>query len=177
MKTETNKRKARLQLSLSPEDPGYSLLNLIVDKISAHNLTAQHACDQMSIPTSYFSKLRKREATTDKMPSEYYRGMAEFLNTSPVVVRMLADQITTGEFYRVSTDIPLEIGRCIDFISKDPDWMPFVPSDIASAKDDIKLLIIKLYEKAKDISLMPGKIDYDAVINSINSIKNPPKND
>ena len=154
------KQKSRLRSTLTKSDPGFLLINLIIDKISLLKLTTTEACNRMDIPHTYFSKLRKKEARADRMPTEYYNGIALFLDNSPVVIRMLAGQIQAQDFYRHTSDISQEIDRCINFIATDPDWMAFFPPSTIDCNKQVKLFIIELYEKAKDVSIMKSKINY-----------------
>lgn len=160
-------KKSRLTSSLTPEDPGYLLINMIIDKIAKLSLKTSDASSRMDMPSTYFSKIRKKEVRTDRMPSEYYNGIAKFLGQSPVAIRMLSGQIKPQDFYRPIMDAAQEVDRCIDFISSDPDWMPFCPSSINECDQEVKLFIIELYENAKGLSILKNKVNYQEIIDHV----------
>lgn len=164
------RRPIDINCTLEPGDVGFRLIKMIIDKINSKNLTIAEGCEQMGVPETYFGKLRKKEALTKEMDSEYYRGIASFLDMPPLSVRVLGDQVPPSEFFRNGSDLPLHIDRAVEFITKDPDWMFIVPSSIHTADYQLKLLIIKLYEKASHTVLIDGQIDYQALITTIEEL-------
>lgn len=122
----------------------------------------------LGVSYPYFRQMRngpdgKSGRSAANISDEFISNAARYLGVPRISVMIAADKVAPEDFFKPDT-LDNELVSSLTFIQNDPDWGPFLSTDIWSANQDLQLLVVLLYERAKDKNLISEEIDIEQLL-------------
>lgn len=161
----TPKRKPG-EFSLPVTSPGYTLLKMLFDKQKKDNLTVDSlAKNKLGVTGGYLTHLRNGSQSPESLSREVLEKVAAYLEIPYVAAMLYAGKLLPKDYYvEVLEGLEEQIEHAMEFIRHDPDWGPFMPSEIFTASMQMRQFAVLCYEKATDRRLIPGKLDLPGLL-------------
>ena len=139
------------------ERPGSALLKLIYEEGFRRGLNITEIADEIEVSYGYMAQLRNGLRSVPHVSDEVLQNIATFLQVPRFTVLLAAEKIKLSDFYEPNT-LEHSIEVALVDMALDPQWAGIIPVSIADADPKLKLLTIRLYEKATGKKLMPFQI-------------------
>ena len=144
--------------------PGATLLALILDAANTRRLgTRELAEKELGVSYSYFASLRSGEKEIAKIGDDLVARIAKFLGLPKVAVMLAAGQLKLEDFYQEREILQTHLQPALQFIQRDPRIAPLVPASVFDADVALQQLVVILYEKAYDRTLIPSKVSIEEI--------------
>ncbi len=137
--------------------PGSVLLKLIYEEGFKRGLQISEIAAEIGVSYGYMAQLRNGLRSVPHVSDEVLQNIATFLQVPRFTLLLAAEKIKLSDFYEPTT-LEHSIEVALVDMSRDPQWAGIVPVSLVDADPKIKLLTIRLYEKATGKKLMPFQI-------------------
>ena len=137
--------------------PGSVLLKLIYEEGFKRGLQISEIAAEIGVSYGYMAQLRNGLRSVPHVSDEVLQNIATFLQVPRFTLLLAAEKIKLSDFYEPTT-LEHSIEVALVDMSRDPQWAGIVPVSLVDADPKIKLLTIRLYEKATGKKLIPFQI-------------------
>lgn len=134
--------------------PGSTLLKLIYEEGFNRGLNITEIADEIGVSSGYMCQLRNGIRAVPNISDEVMQKISTFLQMPKFTLWLAAEQVKLSDFYEPTT-LDHSIKVALADMSLDPQWAGIIPGSLVEADPKIKLLTIRLYEKATGKKLIP----------------------
>ena len=156
-KTKSSRKGWAVLTKEEAELPGAALLKLIYEEGFKRGLKISEIAIQIGITPGHLYQLRYGIRPIPNISDALLQRMAAFLQVPRFALLLAAEKMTLADFYEPTT-LEHSIEVALVDMALDPQWAGIIPVSIADADPKLKLLTIRLYEKATGKKLMPFQI-------------------
>jgi transcriptional regulator with XRE-family HTH domain len=158
---------ARVAWSTLSEDesrrPGAMLLSLLLAAANRKGLQLEQLAVELDVTYGYFAQLRNGLRPIAHISDEFAMRCAKFLRLPRVSVLAAAGKLSVSDFYEpISADLLLD--QSIQAIIEDPHYAGFTPETLTECSIEMKMFILKLYEKATGRILLPNQPSFESLV-------------
>ena len=139
------------------ERPGSVLLKLIYEEGFKRGLQISDIAAEIGVSYGYMAQLRNGLRSIPNISDEILQKIANFLQVPRLTLLLAAEKIKLADFYEPTT-LAHQIEVALKAMELDSQWVGFIPASIMEADTKLKLLIIRLYEKASGKLLIPFQV-------------------
>ncbi|MCO6414113.1 MAG: helix-turn-helix transcriptional regulator [Thiogranum sp.] len=157
-------------LAMSDEDlsrPGATLLSWLFAKANADGYTLSQLAEQLGVTYGYVSQLRSGARKTQHISQTFSRAAAEYLGVPHIAVLLAAGIVQPEDYYDSPESFRQRVDSGINTMRQDPQWGPLVPAGIGRQSYEYKRLLVLLYERATQQTLLPDATDLDDLVQQI----------
>ena len=156
-KTKSSRKGWAVLTKEEAERPGAALLKLIYEEGFKRGLKISEIAIQIGITPGHLYQLRYGIRPIPNISDALLQRMAAFLQVPRFALLLAAEKMTLADFYEPTTLVH-QIEVALKAMEMDTQWAGIIPASITEADSKLKLLIIRLYEKASGKVLIPFQI-------------------
>lgn len=129
------------------KSPGGPVLGWLLDEAYKRGDTLNKMAAEIGVTYGYINQLRSGIRSTEHLSQGVCDGMARYLGTCTIVVKLLANQIKLSDFlWRPETE-EAAIDRAVREIQDDPKIRQAIPFDLQSLPLDAKRTLVVMYSE------------------------------
>ncbi len=154
-------------LAMSEEDlhrPGATLISWFFAKANAEGHSLSQLAEHLGVTYSYISQLRGGTRQTPHISEMLSTAAATYLGVPRIAVLFAAGIVQLEDYYDDLATLKTRVNAAITAMRSDPQWGPLVPADISGQSYEYKRLLVLLYERATQQTLLPDATDLDDLV-------------
>lgn len=137
--------------------PGARLMQMLLNRANQEGLQLRELAAKLEITPGYLHQLRIGHKPIAGISNQLIDNIRIFLDVPKVSVLLAAGIVRVEDFYEDAGVLSVYVRQGIDFIRRDPHWGALVPVNLVDPKEDLLMLIIRLYESATGRKILPEK--------------------
>lgn len=139
--------------------PGGLLLAALVAAAARRGHQLSELSGQLGITYGYLAQLRNGTKHVNQVGDDFVKACSSYLQVPRLTVLMLAGRITPTDFFESETMLPPAVERAYAMVCEDPVWGPMQTAELRKASVESRFTVIRLYEAATGLRLMPEAIN------------------
>lgn len=159
---------------VTPEEmkrPGVVLIAWLIQAANERGLQMQELATELGVTYGYIAQLRNGHREVRHISDEFADACAKFLRVPRIAVLLAAGRVRADDFYESPESLAGLLDNALHFIQKDPDWGPFLPTEIFASTMAVKQFAVMAYEEATGRSLVPTRLEVGSMIESIGKME------
>lgn len=132
--------------------------------------TLAEMSEELGITVGYYQQLKKGTKPVSQVSMQVARAAARYLGIPRMAVLVMAGVVTYEDLYDDVNLLETAIPAAMAFMEADVSWGPMVPSEIREAGLPAKYLVIRLYEQATGVSLLPERLNLRAFTDALTQL-------
>ncbi|MGE4125690.1 MAG: helix-turn-helix domain-containing protein [Pusillimonas sp.] len=133
--------------------------------------TLQDMCRYLDFSYPYYSQLRSGRRNLSGGADEFTRACARYLGVPRLTVLALADIVSPEDMYESENAITAHLSRAFEHVCTDPDCAHLATESVRQSPPDTQYLLVRLYEAAFDVRLLPERIEPQKLAESMAALQ------
>jgi hypothetical protein len=153
--------------------PGGVLLAMLAGRAQQLRHTRGEMAAHLDVTYGYIAQLASGHRQTVHISDEFARACADYLGVPRVTVLLAAGSITPLDLYEKPDEVASALPRALEYIAQDPAFGPMVPASLTArdAPADTQFFVVKLFEEARGVKLIPGMHTPEKIAESLKRIE------
>ena len=139
--------------------PGGTLLAMLIGRANQLGHQLGDMAKELNVTYGYISQLRSGHRKTEHISDAFADACAAYLDKPRKLVLVAAGRVRPEDDYERPEAALQQLPAAMSFIQNDADFGAFMPPELTSADERLQIFIVKLYERAKGVHLLPGFTD------------------
>lgn len=135
------------------------LFAALLDRSKKLGQSIEELCTVLGFSYPYYNQVKSGRRLLTASSYAFTSACAKYLGVSRLTVLVLANLIQESDLREELQDIVGELPRAIDYIIQDPLWIGLANKHVKETAPNLQYLIVRLYEKATGVSLIPKRLD------------------
>ncbi len=157
--------------TLKDEVRGEPLFAALQNRARQLGHTLQEMCRYLNFSYPYYSQLRSGRRNLSRGADDFTRACARYLGVPRLTVLALADIVSPEDMYEAQDAITAHLPRAFEYVCTDPDWAHLTTGSVPESSSDTQYLIVRLYEAAFDVRLLPERIEPQKLAESMAALQ------
>lgn len=153
--------------------PGGALLAMLSGRARQLGQTRGELAKSLGVTYGYIAQLASGHRKPEQISEEFAGACARYLGVPKVTVLMAAGVLTEQDFFEQPDEIAAALPRIISVIREDREFAPIFPPElIKDVSPQLQFFVVRLFEKARGVKLIPGEHSIDSITASLKKIEN-----
>lgn len=152
---------------------GGALLAMLSGRARQLGHNRKELAHHLDVTYGYIAQLSSGQREMRHISDKFAERCARYLGVPRMTILLAAGVITANDLYEKPDDILTSLPRAMAYIEEDPVYGHLVPPELlgGEASPKLQLLVVKLFEAARGIKLIPGEHTLDEIVASVNHIQ------
>lgn len=133
---------------------GARLLQMLFSAANMRNLQIRELASSLGVSAGYLHQLRTGLKPVPGISRQLIENIRVFLGVPRINVLLAAGIVRHEDFYADSDQMEASLRNAEEFVRSDPMYGPLVPTDFDDHSGNLRMLVIRLYEKANGYRLL-----------------------
>lgn len=152
--------------------PGGTLLAMLIGRANQLGHQLGDMAKELNVTYGYISQLRSGHRKTEHISDAFADACAAYLDKPRKLVLVAAGRVRPEDDYEHPEQALQQLPAAISFIQNDGDFGAYMPPELVSADERLQLFVVKLYERAKGVHLLPGFTDPKQIAEQVAQLNN-----
>jgi len=137
--------------------PGGALMAMVMQRANERRHELKVVAEQLGVSYGYIAQLRNGARQTKTISDSFVSALAVYLDRPRIAVLLAAGKVRPEDFYSDPNRAMADLPGALRFILGDNEWGGWAPQNLLELPAEIQFFIVRLYEKATDRILLPGR--------------------
>ena len=139
--------------------PGGTLLAMLIGRANQLGHQLGQMADELNVTYGYISQLRSGARQTQHISDAFADAAALYLDKPRMTILIASGRVRPEDVYEKPETSIQQLSAAMSYIQNDPEFGAFMPPEMVSADEKLQMFIVRLYDKARGVSLLPGYTD------------------
>lgn len=152
------------------ECPGAMLIAALIRRANEVGQQLNEMARELGVTYGYINQLRNGLRNVKKISDEFALGCARYLCLPLLTVLTLAGRVTNADFFESREAFEKSVDDAMAVLYADPLWSALATEELLHSSIDSKLVLVRLFERASGVVLIPHQLEIDALAQELAGI-------
>lgn len=153
--------------------PGGALLAMLYGRARQLGHTRGELAKHLNVTYGYIAQLSAGHRRTEHISDDFATACARYLGVPKITVLLASGAITPVDLFEQPDEIALALPMALEHLQVDPVFGPLVPQELMAKNTSVRIqfLVVRLFEAARGLKLIPGEHTLESIAQSIKAIE------